>query len=1144
MQTKTREDLSLGRPVLSKERKRKGNGPDHVSDAKSRVQGFLPPFTRLSATATGNLASIVRAVKWFKSSLSIFVIDCYGRDCFLISIWSLLPGIVMAFFSEAFFANSPTSTPPIQTDVAHEADIDINQSLDEATDFLSSSDIDRLLSSSPRTRTPRLQRLFDTPPSSVTNRASSSDAKPKRVDFAPFTQDRIGWAANAGPNAQKENFSAALLRKLQPSKERNTLRSKSILKATRSGGNEQSSSPEMQPVVRSWTQVLDFGSKQLRSDKPGMRLDAWRSMQQFLAASSDIQALEDGGAQHNSILSYAVRDLQYTEKEQENGVPNQLPNFTLKFLSKFVQLPGELSSATLSNLLDVATDQLQSRELSKNLVRCYMEFFYHQNFSTEVMTALRMRRIVEAMQALQLHESSSGTLMDEMKVCRKFVDQCPEGMIGSAASWLSIFMHGVLSEDGVTFKFTADALFDIAVKLGHRPEVSKALQKALHTTDSTDDNQTLLQRLEKDMVTKADFARDVTQATAVPKLLSAIFMLSRARGPLAVFGAQFRSFVTIIKPYFNKSAFVSHAYTAWSWLVIAQTHGGRWPEDQAVFLRRPIENILMQSTMELELEKATPAHALSVYLVILYCSFAPDARQLNMKEKWETYISQVLQAMVQTKSKAHTNVAADIFCALLSSSTPWDTELLVQGRKPWNSTMLEIHDLARVDPLWIRANVGAATRVLDRFLKSAQRAEHAVATFKAVLDAVAQASANEIVTTKEAKIAVAEITNYLTHIWKPYSRKAKDIVLFDQLLEQLLDQSRPNHAIFGEKILRKTSENDQVEVATTPSHRSSNSQQPVSATSHFLMLLTQELVQQYPRNELSQDQDEPSVLFDAIKRLNSRLYLSEPTLAGKIKVLCNTVRRLIQMKKNSEQLTGRVYVDQLCLEGLVQLNGLVESQETASESMESACPQLAALFSDVACYCSNVSLQLDLCYRSVMTRATSASGPATAMLQISESCARQIYQRLTDADVQLADDTLLNFSATLVETMPQGITSADLRKALEKIGGSRSLATAKKSDVLEVYHMSDLVLTRAYAALVNGKQMVDSGLARFIAALMNLLLKQKSEALSQRLKIMQSGMAVLVQDKQGAIFKQEVNADLTGSVSTSSFTGWDVANNS
>jgi hypothetical protein len=1036
----------------------------------------------------------------------------------------------MAFFSEAYYSDhSPSSSSPPRIQSSRKLttlDIDIERSLDDAVEFLSSSDVDKLMSSSPTASTPKLQRLFETPPSSVHNhRPSSSDAKRKRVDFAPFTATEIGWAANAGPNAQKENASASLLRKLQPSKERGSLRSKSILKATRSRGNEQSSSPEIQPAPKTWDAVLEFGLKQLRSDKPGMRLDAWRSMQQFLATASDVQVPEEMVEKHNAVLTNALRDITYTQQEQDRGMPNQLPNFTLKFLSKFLQLPSELSSASLASLLEVTIQQLQTAELSKNLVRCYLEFLHQQNFKADVLTPARIRKIVEAMHGLNLHETSSGILLDEMKVCRKFVDQCPEGMIASTTSWLSIFLRGVLSDDTVVFRFTVDTLFDISIKIGHRIEVSKALHRLLREVHDKETGQTTLQCLEQDMASKTDFAKDANAPMIVPKLLSALLMLSRGKGPSVVFGEQFRSFVSVVKTYFMKttSNITSQAYTAWSWLIIAQMHSGRWPEEQAAFLRRPIENVLMNTTSDLNLEKATPAYAMSVYLVLLYCSFAPDNKHTFTRQKWELYVAEPLQKMVLSKSKVNTGLASQILCALLASETPWDAELLVQTRKPWHSTMLEVGDLARVDALWVRSNLDLILPLMDRFLKSPHRADHAVNIFRALLEAVAHASAHEIVATKEAKAALAEITNYLTHLWGPYSRKAKDMVLFGQLLELLIDESSTSqgkHAIFTEKILRKSIATNRLEVATTPSHRSNNSQKPTSAIAHFLVLLTQELVQQYPREELSQEQDEPSVLLDTIKRLTTRLCLCETTLAGRLTVLCSNIRKFIQMKQDSKDSNGHAYVDQLCLEGLISVAFLLQDEATASEPLESIYPQLVSMMSDIACHCSGVSSKLAVCYRAVIWRAAAALGPATTLISITEASARNIH-KLVLGDVSnspgLPLETLLGFAEAIVDTAPTAVPSTEIRRALEKVGGVRFSATTKKSDLLEMCHMTDLVLTRVYDQISTHSELLEP-LARLLTAVINMLKKQSATTASNHLTAMQSGIAALVLDKRGAIF--------------------------
>ena len=1052
-----------------------------------------------------------------------------------------------SFFNEAFYSNrSPSSSSPLQQPMpTTELDIQIDQTLDDAVDFLSSSDVDKLISSSPRTNTPQIQRLFETPPSSVAHAPSSSaDAKIKRVDFAPFTSTNWGWAANAAPSSQKENSSVTLLKKLQPSRERTTLRSKSILKATRSRGNEQSSSPEMQSTTRTWDQVLDFGLKQLRSEKPGMRLDAWRSMQQFLATSPEISAIEGIAEKHNAVLAGAIRDIAYTGQDQEHGLPNQLPNFALKFMSKFVQLPGELSAASLATLLDLTIDQLQHRELSKNLVRCYLEFLYQQNFGLEIMTSTRMRRVVEALHALALHQTSSGILLDEMKVCRKFVDQCPEGMIASASSWLDICLHGAFSDDAVVLKFIVETMFDVSVKLGHRVEISKALQKLLRIVTDAESGRTTLQHLELDLTEKADFAKDSTIAMLVPKLLSSLFMLARAKGPSAVFGEHFRHLVAVTKPYFMKTSasITSHAYTAWSWLIIAQAHGGRWPDEQSTFLRRPIENVLMKSNTELEMGKATPAYSLSIYLVLLYCSFTPDARLPFMKQKWDLYVKDVLDKMVTSKAKSQTSLARSIFSALLSSDTPWDAELLVQPRKPWNSTMLEVNDLARVDSSWIRGNLaGSVLPLLDRFMKSPHRADHAVASFKALLDAIAFAGANEIVPTKEAKAAVAELTNYLTHLWTPYSRKAKDMVLFGQLLELLVSDS-PTSAtktvIFTEKILRKSSGSERLEVATTPSHRSSN--QPTSAIAHFLTIVTRELVEQYPRSELSQEQDEPSVLFDMIKRLAERLCLCEATLIGKITVLCTTTRRLIQMKQDSSDNTGRAYVDELCQRSLVFVISLIKDSakygHSSKDSLETVYPQLVSLMADVACHCNGISDQLTACYRAVIERAQSAIGPGGALVSITEATARSLQKHLLDNSppvfAQSHTDTLVHLAKTIIDTAPGNIPSADIRRALERAGGARFSASAKKSDLLEVYHLANSELLQAYNA-VSQKAITAESLSMLCSAIATLLRKQSAAVALEHVKVMQPGIAAVVMDKQGLVGGGGTASQLSNSVSCS-----------
>jgi hypothetical protein len=396
------------------------------------------------------------------------------------------------------------------------------------------------------------------------------------------------------------------------------------------------------------------------------------------------------------------------------------------------------------------------------------------------------------------------------------------------------------------------------------------------------------------------------------------------------------------------------------------------------------------------------------------------------------------------------------------------------------------------------------------------------------------------VATREAKAAAAEITNYLTHLWKPYSRTAKDMVLFGQILELLIEQAptpSKKNTIFTEKILRKSSGSDRLEVSTTPTHRTT--QQSTSAIAHFLALLTQDLVENYPRQELSQEKDEPSVLFDTIRRLADKLCLCEPTLAGKITVLCSTTRKLIQMKHLSADSNGRAYVDELCSHSLTFVTTLLTDSEaygnSLTDSLEHVYPQLVGLMTDVACSCLGLSEPLANCYRAVLSRASTSLGAAGALIAVTETTARGIHLFLlekpdSDKSAYFLDATLITFAATVVDTKAANLSSTEIRRALERGGGARLSATTKKSDLFEVYHMAKLVLLKASSCL-SGSMDAAKALATLVDAITQMLKKQTQAIAFAHLKVMQGGLAVTILQKNRADVQADLKELLSQSVS-------------
>src|ERR1700761_8971202 len=139
----------------------------------------------------------------------------------------------MAFASSKF--QTLPARPPTPPREPQPSPPDVEETLNDTLEYLGSSDVDKLLSSVSKpsaTSTPQ-----HTPPSSAGALQPVSTSK-KRVDFAPFTS----WDYHKTPECSKENDSAIALKQLPPSRERSSIKSKSILKPSKEIISERSSS--------------------------------------------------------------------------------------------------------------------------------------------------------------------------------------------------------------------------------------------------------------------------------------------------------------------------------------------------------------------------------------------------------------------------------------------------------------------------------------------------------------------------------------------------------------------------------------------------------------------------------------------------------------------------------------------------------------------------------------------------------------------------------------------------------------------------------------------------------------------------------------------------------------------------------------
>jgi hypothetical protein len=402
---------------------------------------------------------------------------------------------------------------------------------------------------------------------------------------------------------------------------------------------------------------------------------------------------------------------------------------------------------------------------------------------------------------------------------------------------------------------------------------------------------------------------------------------------------------------------------------------------------------------------------------------------------------------------------------------------------------------------------------------------------------LAHAGDNEIRATKETKEAVARITTYLNKLWAHYRQEATGIVLFGELLEQLLDESCK--LVFVQKILRKSSQGDEFEVATTPSHRSTGTQQSTSAMVHFISRLAGELEELHFSAETNQSQDDKAcALYETIERLTYKVCTREPTLLKKVKYMSDSVRSLIQKKRANGAHNKYTYCDQFCHHGLVVIEDLLVKPGSygldATDGLEQGYQHLTSMMSDIACYTAGLSSRLSACYRAVMNKALAELGPGGALVFVTEASARNIHHFLRNRDTlphPCRDSTLLVFAEMIVDTAPISVPSADIRKVLERFGTGHNQSPARKADLYEIYHMSNYLLAFAYEHLPDNAEMVGA-LASFVSTMSKVLGTQNSIALAHA-RVMQGGIATVVMDKKARLFIGKSSPSCTNLVSGS-----------
>lgn len=877
--------------------------------------------------------------------------------------------------------------------------------------------------------------------------------------------------------------------------------------------NEQNIQQVEEPV-QSWTGVLESGLTQLGAGQPSIRLDAWRNMYQCVenhVRSSTFQpnlSLE----QHTSLCKYAQRDV-----EDPQG---KAPQYALKFLTSFMQRIGSESPPdAFARICDTSITALTKREMPKALVKCHLDFLTHQNFSSRVMTTTQVRRAVIAIEALELH-SVAGIPMGRINVYRRILHQFPDDMALVASHWFPHLFSAMLSNETPMFKLAVDTAFEASKLIGHRPETTRAVERHLFAKGGNEDDRTNLDILCTDMEKKSDMATNITRAMYVPKMQASMLLLLRAKGPSVSLPNDYRRLLGVLKPYWSTRVdTATNAYTAWSWMIVAEMYRGRWPASTSEKVLHPIQSQLTKAKGSLDFSTGIPRYAASTYFTLLFCSFSSETPIEHMRQKWDLYVVNIINGMLSISPK-HGVLACRILCTLFNSDAVWNPSHWVgKGINGFAQPLVELHELPRLDSKWVRSNLLSVLKLVYNAYHSQHGYEKSIPVWSALLDAVASAGSGEVVATKDTKQALAQIINHLTAVWDDVSNRTGDFNVYEQLLTPTirgLGNTPDRLALFTDKFLTKIDKNGGFEVAPTPSHRSSNRalQSPIL---HILSLMLKSLSE----GCTSTIHKTPAqALYNLILKTATTCFEDQPSKADKALFLFDFTKILTRAYKASSTPESYVQLDDLsaCVIDWTVQTAMQDSPAPPSSRLGPIYEHLVSIMADMATHTAVSAHTLEECYIGVSKMARAELGLGGDFAALTEPSARRLHGFLEGVDQPGAEKVrssllVLVYAKVILRTASKPKNAKAMTDVLVKLGRSWSMSSVSP-DFKELHPMTGLALQFGYNHVVGFEEGGADEFVRFLNTVENHL----KDAKSIYYECMQKSMAIVIKDKQGKFF--------------------------
>jgi hypothetical protein len=482
-------------------------------------------------------------------------------------------------------------------------------------------------------------------------------------------------------------------------------------------------------------------------------------------------------------------------------------------------------------VIDRSTFVLEQLDMPKSVVKGHLQLLCMQRSSPDIMTSARADKLVNVLQKI---ESRNSMIVARLIIYQRLVEQAPATMLNRMRDWIEHVFHGVLSSITDVQRRAIDTFTQVGMLLGNHPQTAKIIHEICER--DVEEGQSYVDYLSSQLL---KIMADKEKAAVVPEIWTAVVLCFRTkRRPVTVW-PRFKGWLLLLQKCLNSSdmAIKRSSNIAWNRLVFTILPDSTVSETMRSMLKVPIVTGLERRGNG-EYSQQLRQLALDSYCNLLHYSLRPELPVEELDLAWDMYVGPVLTNLANHNSKG-SHIACQILHGLLQkSSGVWNVNAAIEP------TPIRPEDLPGLDVRWVRSRAEKFIQVLEPLLIASMRSTSTLKraideTWRLFLQAISEASSQEIKSSNELKVAIAQLTNLFRRLWATSSSTDPDYDVADwlsryqSLLKVTIDLIGTTQ--FQEDILVRTG-TEEVEVAPTPSHRTSKKE--LSLCSPFAVLFS------------------------------------------------------------------------------------------------------------------------------------------------------------------------------------------------------------------------------------------------------------------------------------------------------------------